>query len=169
MAGVNPPRPLEEGDAVEEFDCGRESMNLWFRRHAKRNQRTDNSRTTIFTEAETGAIVGYVTLSAGHIERGHLPRASQRNRPENVPIVLLGQLAVDRRFQGQGYARQFLFYALKTCVMLSKEIGCFGVLTHPLDEEARAFYRRFGFEELPGDPRRAMIVRTRDLERNGFG
>lgn len=169
MAGLNPPRPLDENDAVEQFDCGRESMNQWFRRHAKRNQQANVSRTTVLTEAKTGAIVGYVTLSAGHIEREYLPKASQRDRPENVPIVLLGQLAADKRFQGQGLARQLLFYALKTCVTLSKEVGCFGVLTHPLDEEVRAVYRRFGFEELPGDPRRAMIVRIRDLERSGFG
>lgn len=169
MAGLNPPRPLEATDAVEQFDCGRESMNHWFRHHAMRNQQANISRTTVFTEATTGAVVGYVTLSAGHIERDYLPKASQRNRPENIPIVLLGQLAVDKRFQGRGFARQLLFYALKTCVALSKEIGCFGVLTHPLDEEVRAFYRRFGFEELPGDPHRAMIVRIRDLEKSGFG
>jgi len=32
----------------------------------------------------------------------------------------------------------------------------------------RHFYRRFGFETLPGDPDRAMMVRIIDLERNGF-
>lgn len=37
------------------------------------------------------------------------------------------------------------------------------------DEEVRAFYRRFGFVDLPGDPRRAMIVRMTDLELSGFG
>ncbi len=46
----------------------------------------------------------------------------------------------------------------------SREIGCFGVLTHPLDDDVR----RFGFEDLPGDPNGAMIVRMIDLEQNGF-
>jgi hypothetical protein len=50
----------------------------------------------------------------------------------------------------------------------SKEIGCFGVLTHPLDDRVRDFYVRFGFETLPFDPGRSMIVRIIDLERNGF-
>ena len=62
----------------------------------------------------------------------------------------------------------YSIYALKTCFALSKDIGCCGV-THPLDEEVRAFYRRFGFVDLPGDPHRAMIVRMKDLERSGFG
>ncbi|MBF0168824.1 MAG: GNAT family N-acetyltransferase [Alphaproteobacteria bacterium] len=89
-------------------------------------------------------------------------------RPEAIPVILLAQLAVDRRFQGRGFARQLLFYALKTCFALSKNIGCFGVITHPLDEELRAFYHRFGFVDLPGDPHRAMIVRMTDLEQSGF-
>ena len=168
MGELKPPRPLDDGDPVDEFDCGRESMNQWFRRHAKRNQRAGVSRTTVFADATTGTIAGYVTLSAAQIEREHLPKASRRSRPESIPGILLGQLAVDRRFQGRGYARQLLFYALNTCVALSREVGCFGVTTHPLDDGVRAFYRRFGFEDLPGDPRRAMIVRICDLEASGF-
>lgn len=169
MAGLNPPRPLKPGDAIEDFDCGRPSMNDWFRRHAKQNQEAGVSRTTVFTDRESGRIVGYVTLMAGQIEREYLPKAARRNRPQAIPVILLGQLAVDRQFQKRGFARQFLFYALKTCFALSMDIGCFGVITHPLDEDVRAFYHRFGFVDLPGDPRRAMIVRMKDLERSGFG
>jgi predicted N-acetyltransferase YhbS len=66
------------------------------------------SRITVVCDAETGAIVGYVTLSAGHIEREHLPKSAQCNRPEHLPIFLLGQLAVDRKVRGNGYARSLL-------------------------------------------------------------
>jgi GNAT superfamily N-acetyltransferase len=165
---LNPPRPLEESDAVEAFDCGRASMNEWLRRHAWKNQTHNISRTTVFTEAAGGSVIGYVTLAAGQIERGFLARPAQRNRPEAIPVILLGQLALDRRFQGRGLARQLLFHALRTCLALSREIGCFGIITHPLDEEVRRFYARFGFVDLPGDPRRAMIVRIVDLEASGF-
>jgi hypothetical protein len=61
-----------------------------------------------------------------------------------------------------------MLYGLTTAVRLSKEIGCFGVLTHPIDDGVRDFYRRFGFEDLPFDPERSMIVRIVDLEENGF-
>ena len=62
-----------------------------------------------------------------------------------------------------------MLFALTTAVRLSNDIGCFGVLTHPLDDGVRAFYARFGFETLPFDPKRSMIVRIVDLEHNGFG
>ena len=61
-----------------------------------------------------------------------------------------------------------MLFALTTAVRFSKDIGCFGVLTHPLDDDVHAFYARFGFETLPFDPKRSMVVRIVDLERSGF-
>ena len=60
-------------------------------------------------------------------------------------------------------------FALTTAVRLSRDIGCFAVVTHPLDDGVRDFYRRFGFEDLPFDPGRAMAVRIVDLEKAGIG
>lgn len=169
MAGLTPPGPLLESDDRAAFDCGRESLNAWLQRHAWRNQQSGFSRTSVVRDADTGAIVGYVALAAAQIEREHLARSDRRNRPDPLPAILLGQLAVDRRHQGQGLARSLLLFALTTVVTLSRQVGCFGVLTHPLDDGVRAFYRRFGFEDLPFDPGGGMIVRVVDLERSGIG
>jgi predicted N-acetyltransferase YhbS len=168
MGGLTPPRPLTGGDEREGFDCGRESINQWFRRYAWRNHQSGVSRTNIVCDRDTGEIVGCVSLCAAQIERGFLPKSAQRNQPDPMPVILLGQLAIDRRYQGRGYARSLVWFALMISVRFSRDVGCFGVLTHPLDEGLRAFYRRFGFEDLPFDPGRSMIVRIVDLERNGF-
>jgi GNAT superfamily N-acetyltransferase len=85
-----------------------------------------------------------------------------------VPATLLGQLAVDKAFQGQGHAASLLLFALRTALFVSDKIGSMGVLTHPLDEGVRGFYARWGFQDLPFDPRRAMFVRMVDLRRS-FG
>ena len=61
-----------------------------------------------------------------------------------------------------------LLFALATAVRLSGEIGCWGVLTHPLDDTVRTFYAGFGFVDLPFDPRRSMAVRIADLVASGF-
>lgn len=169
MAEVTPPRPLAETDDRNRFDCGRDSLNGWFVRHAWHNHAAGISRTSVLCEAASGSIVGYVTLSAGHIERAFLAKTQQRNKPDPVPVTLLGQLAVDRAHQGKGHARSLLFFALTTALRASRDVGSFGVITHPLDEQVRAFYARCGFEDLPFDPRGAMIVRMIDLKRNGFG
>ena len=168
MAGLTPPRPLAATDNRDDFDCGREALNQWFRRHAWRNQQSGASRTSVICEAATGAVAGYAALSAAQIQREFLPKSALRNQPDPVPAILLGQLATDVRFQGQGCARTLLWFALTTAVRLSRDVGCFGVLTHPLDDGVRAFYRRFGFEDLPGAPQRSMAVRIIDLQRSGF-
>lgn len=167
--GVTPPRPLAAEDDTAEFDCARDALNHWFRRHAWRNQQLGVSRTTVVCDPATGGIVGYVSLSAAQVERAWLPKAQQRNRPDPMPAILLGQLAVDLQWQGRGVARSLMFYALGTAVRMSKAVGCFCVLTHPLDDGVRALCGSFGFEDLPFDPSRGMAVRIADLLLNGFG
>jgi len=122
----------------------------------------------VVCDAQTGAIAGYVSLSAASIARASLPRALQRNQPDPIPAVLLGQLAVDLRYQGCGIARSLMFFALTTAVRVAQDVGCVCVLTHPLDDWVRAFYRGFGFEDLPFDAERSMAVRIIDLQQNGF-
>jgi len=143
-------------------------MNQWFRRHAWANHAAGISRANVICDAATAGIIGYVTLSAGQIERAALPKPQQRNKPDPVPVTLLGQLAIHRDYQGRGYARSLLLFALRTGLRVSRDVGSFGVITHPLDDRARGFYARWGFQDLPFDPRRAMIVRMIDLDRSGM-
>jgi GNAT superfamily N-acetyltransferase len=168
MAEITPPRPLAETDDRSGFDCGRESMNQWFRRHAWANHAAGISRANVICDATTAQIVGYVTLSAGQIERAALPKPQQRNKPDPLPATLLGQLAIHKDRQGRGYARSLLLFALRAALRVSRDVGSFGVITHPLDDRARGFYARWGFQDLPFDPRRAMVVRMVDLERSGM-
>lgn len=168
MAEVTPPRPLAEEDDRSVFDCGRDSLNGWFHRHAWHNHAAGLSRTSVICDAVTGSIAGYVTLSAAQIEREFLAKAHRRNKPDPVPVTLLGQLAVDKAHQGQGHARGLLFFALTTALRASRDVGSFGVITHPLDEQVRKFYARWGFEDLPFDPKQAMIVRMVDVEKSGL-
>jgi GNAT superfamily N-acetyltransferase len=163
MVAVTPPRPLAEDDDRNLFDCGRESLNTWFRRHAWANQASGASRVNVIADTVSGRIVGYVTLSASQIERAFLPKPQQRNRPDPVPVMLLGQLAVDKDYQGQGHAISLLLFALKAALRASEIVGSIGVITHPLDDGVRGFCARWGFQDLPLDPRRAMLVRMVDL------
>ncbi|HLW90880.1 MAG TPA: GNAT family N-acetyltransferase [Roseiarcus sp.] len=166
MGAVSSPRPLAESDDRTAFDCGRDSLNAWFRRHAWANHASGVSRVNVITERATGRIVGFVTLSASEIERAYLPKSQQWNQPGRLPATLLGQLAVDRAWQGQGHAASLLQFALRTALQAAEAIGSIGVITHPLDDDLRRFYARWGFQELPFDPRRATIVRAVDLRRS---
>jgi predicted N-acetyltransferase YhbS len=168
VEGLNDPRPLAATDNRDHFDCGRASLNDWFKRHAWRNHKDGTSRVTVVTDIESGAVAGYVTLSAASIERAWLPKSDQRNRPDPLPAILLGQLAVDRAHQRHGCARLLMQFALRTAVRSSRDVGSFAVILHPLDENLVAYYSRLGFELLPATPSPVMAVRIRDLIESGF-
>ena len=144
-------------------------MNHWFRRHGWANHVAGVSRVNVICDTATGMIVGYVTLSAAQIERSSLPKSHRRNMPDPLSATLLGQLAVHRDFQARGYARSLLLFALRTALRASQDIASWGVITHPLDDAVRKFYARHGFQDLPFDPHRAMVVRMADLKKSGFG
>ena len=165
---ATPPRPLKEDDDRALFDCGRESINGWFRRYGWSSHANDFTRVSVIADPAMGRIVGYVTLSAAQVERAFSPKPRQRNRPDPVPALLLGQLAVDKDFQGQGHASDLMAYALRAALRASEIVGGMGVITHPLDETMRGFYAGWGFQDLPFDPRRAMIVRMVEVRRH-FG
>jgi predicted N-acetyltransferase YhbS len=160
---MTPPRPLGQDDDRAQFDCGRESLNVWIRRHAWENHVSGASRVNLIADSSSGQVLGYVTLSAAQIERAYLPKPQQRNRPNPLPATLLGQLAVDKNYQGQRHAVSLIQFALKTALRAADMVGSIGVITHPLDDDVRRFYSKWGFQDLPFDPRRAMMVRMVDL------
>lgn len=53
-------------------------------------------------------------------------------------------------------------------MQIAEVTGCYGLITHPLDDSVRAFYQQQGFQDIPYDPERAMIVRVADLRASGF-
>lgn len=84
---------------------------------------------------KTGTAVAYVTyaesgnspdstLSAHAMERSNIAGGwLQRNVPERVPMILLGMLGVDRRFQGEGLGRKLLHDAVIRSLNISSELG----------------------------------------------
>ena len=143
-------------------------MNGWFRRNGWNNHINGISRVTIVIEIESGVIAAYATLSAAQIQRAYLPKPEQRNRPDPIPVTLLGQLAVDARFQRQGLAGDLLQVMLKTALAGSEFIASAGVVTHPLEDNLRGFYQKYGFSDLPNDPRKSMMVKMTDIA-HAFG
>ncbi len=160
---ITKPRPLIREDDRAVFNCGKDSLNKWFHNHAWKNQAANVSRTNVVCEAGTDRIVGYVSLANTEIRRSLLAKKNQRNMPDPVPALLLGQLAVDSDYQGQGIASNLLLFAFKTALNVSSQIGCFGLVTHPVDEHVRSFYERYGFENNPFDSEGSMIIRMSDL------
>lgn len=103
-------------------------------------------------------IAGFYTLSQHAIELD-VPADLARKLPkyELVPATLLGRLAVSINFRGRGLGRKLLLDALYRCLQSSRQVASTTVIVDARDDEARAFYRKYGFIELPKVERRLLL------------
>jgi GNAT superfamily N-acetyltransferase len=146
-------RRLETTDDRSAFDCGQPLLDGWLRDRAGQFDRRDLSRTYVATRAAEQRICGYYAISTHRVSFEHLPPPDAKGLPRlDVPVVLLGRLAVDRTFQGQGLGAALLVDALRRALHISSEIGIRAVEVDAIDESARNFYVKFGFRALLDDP-----------------
>jgi predicted N-acetyltransferase YhbS len=66
-----------------------------------------------------------------------------------IPVVILARLAVSLEDQGKGIGVGMLQDAIRRTISIADQAGVRALLTHPIDEDAARFYRRFGFEPSP--------------------
>ena len=77
-----------------------------------------------------------------------------------MPSTLLGRLAVDVNYQGQGIDKILLIDALKRSYLYSKSIGSFAVIVEPVDHDTQHFYTKFGFIMLPDSGKMFLAMKT---------
>jgi predicted N-acetyltransferase YhbS len=86
-----------------------------------------------------------------------------RNMPDPIPVVVLGRLAVDPSQRGKGLCRALVRDAGRRVLQAADAIGVHGLLVHALSVDAKAFYKRLGFDPSPLDPVTLMVTLT-DLQ-----
>lgn len=78
-------------------------------------------------------------------------------RYEKLPATLLGRLARSKEFRGSGAGELLLMDALKRALDHSRNIASLAVVVDAKDEKAGAFYKAYGFIDLPDHPNRLFI------------
>ena len=87
--------------------------------------------------------------SASSIEFANIPDAVNKKLPKYpAPVMLIGQLAIDKKMQGKGLGKLLLMHALSRAVRISSEIGIFAVRVDAMDQEAKDFHLKYGFIPL---------------------
>lgn len=146
-----PIRLLSEEDSLEGFSSGNADNDSWLVNRARRAMKNDTARVYVLTTPE-GTLVGYYSLSAHAVARSNeLPGAMRRNVPDPIPCTLLGQLAVDVRFQGKSAGARLLQDAVKRSITASKIVASKALVVDAADETAAQFYRHFGFKDYRAD------------------
>ena len=149
---------LNESHDRSGFDCGNGSLNEWLKRSAGQFDRRDLSRTYIATRPGETAVCGFYALSTHRVVYEDLSAVQSKGLPRmDVPVGLLGRLAVDQSSQGQGLGAFLLIDALRRALHISEQVGIRAVEVDAIDNAAQAFYLKFGFRSLLDDPRHLMM------------
>jgi predicted N-acetyltransferase YhbS len=151
--------PLGSRHRVDRFECGREQLDRWLRAYAGQGQRRDTARTFVVCRQGGTDVVGYYTLVASQVEQTEATDDVQSGTSKHFPIpaCLIARLAVDHSEQGAGLGRSLLLDALRRSERASRSVAMRAVLAHALDENAAAFYARFGFKPASADPLTLMV------------
>jgi GNAT superfamily N-acetyltransferase len=150
--------PLAKNHQLEGFDCGKHhSLTEWLQKFAFSSQQSNSARTFVVHRANR--VVGYYSLSASSILKEEASeRAAKGQAAYPIPVILLARLAIDKTEQKQGIGPALLKNALQRSFAASKEIGARALLVHAIDEEAKSFYRHYGFEDCAVNDLHLMLL-----------
>lgn len=96
-------------------------------------------------------------MSAHSVQRVNLPKNLAIGGYNELPFLMLGRLAVDKQYQGQGYGDTLVFHALNSTVAAAEHIGILGLIVDAKNEYAVSFYEEFGFVRLETAPNRLAL------------
>ncbi|MCU0709596.1 MAG: GNAT family N-acetyltransferase [Pirellula sp.] len=140
------------------FDCGQPMLNEWLKDRAGQFDRRDLSRTFVAPRSDEAIVLGYYAISTHRVVYDALPAAESKGLPRlDVPVVLIGRLAVDQSVQGQGLGALLLVDALRRSLQISEQVGIRALEVDALDNAAKNFYLKFGFRSLRDDPRHLFL------------
>lgn len=159
--------PLESRHERENFSCGKDLPDQYFIRQAGQDVKRNLAACFVWADESSGRVKGYYTLSSTSVRGLAIPVDYRKKLPKSysmIPAILLGRLAFDMEYQGQGLGRLMLVDALRRCVETSGSIGAYALVVDPLDDHAKQFYAKFGFIALPDSGKMFLPMKTiRDL------
>ncbi len=166
MGRFGDPEPLAATHVLEGFDCGVESVNVWLTEHARQAAASGSARTFVTVDREQERVVGYYALAAAAVAHEQATERAGKGQPRHpIPAVLLARLAVDASVQGRGLGAWLLQDAMRRALTASEAVGMRVLLVHALDDRARRFYERWGFEPSPTDPLNLQML-FKDIRRS---
>jgi GNAT superfamily N-acetyltransferase len=155
VAGITAPEKLTPAHDLSQFQCGEAELDDWLRRKALHNEECGASRSYVVRSGRR--VVGYYALAASAVTHTNAPGRVRRNMPNPVPVMVIGRLALDLRFQGRGIGSALLRDAVLRTVQAAEIAGIRAILVHAISENAKRFYLKSGFIASPVDPMTLMI------------
>ena len=164
LAPLSGPEPLEEAHETALFDCSKPPLNEFLQKHALLAQRANTARSYVMQRGFR--VLGYYSLTSASIEAagaaGRITKGT--GRYPTVPATLLARLAVDRSEAGRGLGKTLLKDAFMRFLSAQEIVASRVLLVHAIDDDARKFYERFGFEASSVDKYHLYLL-SKDIKK----
>ncbi|WP_419208247.1 GNAT family N-acetyltransferase (plasmid) [Photobacterium leiognathi subsp. mandapamensis] len=125
------------------FNCGVDSINTYLHENMERDFKSSTAKPHLAVVDDE--VIGFFTLASHAIEKIELKGALKSSCPyRSVSSIIIGKLAVDEFYQGEGMGKWLLGQAIKTAWECSRDVGTKLVVLHAR-EGTEAFYQQAGF------------------------
>lgn len=130
------------------FSCGNAPLDQYLKTQARKDMAANVAAVVVLFDPRQNLIAGYFWLSTHSIALDDVPDARRLPRYPDVPTTLLGRLARDLRYRGEGIGEILLMEALRRCYEQRAIIASTAVVADPIDQPVHDFYVRYGFAPL---------------------
>ena len=161
MGPLGPPEPLASHHDITRFSSGVPTLDAWLKGKARLNEARGGARTYVACAGDR--VAGFYSLAASSVERRRLSSRVGRNMPDPVPVILLGQLAVDEDCRGRRLGTDLLVDAVRRASSAAGVVGARAVAVQAIDERARAFYEKFGFRPFSEREPLMLVLRMSEI------
>lgn len=129
-----------------EFDCGEEPYNDYFFERSYADVKNNNAKVYVFVKK--GKVIGFYSISSKSVRF----KISEDSQEQSCPVLLIGQLAVNKIYQRKGWGPLIIQKAFEKGFSISQEIGCVGIVVETYKAGlASKFYTPEGFTIIRED------------------
>ena len=149
-----------------DFDCGVGRLNNYLKLSARKQQKDDMTRVYVAVEEGNPRILGYHAINLGMMNVDELKRRP-RGAPDHgeIPVLFLGQVAVDRAEQGNGLGGILMHHVFEKACTIADAAGCHAIVLDVIADGGEAefarrkgWYESFGFATFASDPARMFLA-----------
>lgn len=145
------------------FECGEAELNDFLKTKAAKHMKAGISKTMVLPgelSLPNGLypICAFYAIAPGSIKRESLPPKLAKKLPTYpMPVFLIAQLAVHSAYHGQGLGKVTLIKALEYLWKVNTHMKAYAIVVDCLNESAKNFYAKYGFQVLNVDGARVRI------------
>lgn len=137
-----------------DFTCGEPPLDEYLKKQISQDIRNNAAKAYILCSKENKKVIGYYTLSNYAVELSSIPEDVKKkfSRYPLVSATLLGRLAIDNAYRGQGLGEYLLMDAMFKTFTANQTIASAALIVNAKHEKASAFYQHFDFIPLTVQP-----------------